>query len=209
VSTELEVRNRVMYRQYASGKSVQDIADDHGISRQRVAQIIARYGTVGVSDDESRTLMRTQLEYLASEMISVVRKGPAPATNVKGELIYDANGEMVFDYVGVINAADTARKLSESIRRLDALDLPRRKQIIEDEAMRQARAYLAQLPQAEVVEELCCSVVCCVLPQTPHRGGGPIYPSHSLILCFIQFSRTPVPPRVLMPFGISIASLSR
>jgi hypothetical protein len=200
VSTELEVRNRVMYRQYASGKSVQDIADDHGISRQRVAQIIARYGTVGVSE----------LEYLASEMISVVRKGPAPATNVKGELIYDANGEMVFDYVGVINAADTARKLSESIRRLDALDLPRRKQIIEDEAMRQARAYLAQLPQAEVVEELCCSVVCCVLPQTPHRGGhGPIYPSHSLILCFIQFSRTPVPPRVLMPFGISIASLSR
>jgi Homeodomain-like domain len=153
MSTELEVRNRAIYRLYASGKSVQDIADQHGITRQRVAQIIARYGAVGVSDDESRTLMRTQLEYLASEMISVVRNGPAPAVNVKGEIIYDANGQMVFDYSGVISAADTARKVSESIRRLDALDLPRRKQMIEDEAMKRARAYLALLPQAEVVEE--------------------------------------------------------
>jgi hypothetical protein len=153
MSTELEVRNRAMYRLYASGKSIQDIADDHGITRQRVAQIIARYGTMGVSDDESRTLMRTQLEYLASEMISVVHKGPAPAVNVKGELIYDANGEMVSDYREVINAADTARKISESIRRLDALDLPRRKQLMEDVAMKQAKEYLAQLPQAHVVTD--------------------------------------------------------
>jgi hypothetical protein len=153
MSTELEVRNRAIYRLYASGKSIQDIADQHGITRQRVAQLIARYGTIGVSDDESRTLMRTQLEFLASEMISVVSNGPAPAVNVKGELIYDANGQMVMDNTGIINAADTARKISESIRRLDALDLPRRKQILEDVAMRQAKEYLAQLPQAHVVTD--------------------------------------------------------
>jgi hypothetical protein len=151
MSQELTPRNVSIYKMYASGKSIQHIAEQFDLSRQRVAQIIARYGTVGVSDDESRTLMRTQLEYLTSEMIAVVNNGPAPAVNVKGELIYDANGEPVADYSGVISAADTARKLSESIRRLDALDLPRRKQLVEDEAMRQAKAYLAQLPQAEII----------------------------------------------------------
>jgi hypothetical protein len=108
---------------------------------------------VGVSDDESRSLMRTQLEYLQSEMIAIVSRGPAPAVNVKGEIIYNGDGEPVADYTAVIGAADTARKISESIRRQDALDLPRRKQMVEDEAMKQARAYLAQLPQAEVITD--------------------------------------------------------
>src|ERR1700685_789659 len=76
VSTELEVRNRSMYRLYASGKSLQDLADQFGVSRQRVAQIIARFAEAGVSDDESRSLMRTQLEYLQSEMIAIVNRGP-------------------------------------------------------------------------------------------------------------------------------------
>jgi hypothetical protein len=157
MSTELEVRNRSIYRLYASGKSLQDLADQFGVSRQRVAQIVARFGMVGVTDDESRTLMRTQLEYLQSEMIAIVNRGPSPAVNVKGEIIYDGNGEQVNDYDVVVKAADTARKISESIRRQDALDLPRRKQMIEDEAMKQANAFLSQLDakivQAEIVSD--------------------------------------------------------
>jgi len=153
MSTELEVRNRSMYRLYASGKSLQDLSDQFGVSRQRVAQIIARFAEAGVSDDESRSLMRTQLEYLQSEMIAIVSRGPVPAVNVKGEIIYNENGEPIADYSAVIDAADAARKISESIRRQDALDLPRRKQLIEDEAYRQAKAYLAALPQAQVVQE--------------------------------------------------------
>jgi hypothetical protein len=36
---------------------------------------------------------------------------------------------------------------------MDALDLPRRKQIPEDEAMKQVKEYLAQLPAAQVIED--------------------------------------------------------
>jgi hypothetical protein len=143
MSAELEARNTAIYKMFSVGKPIQDIAEQFGISRQRVAQIIARVGTVGVSDDESRTLQRAQLEYLQSEMIAIVHNGPAPAVNVKGEIIVDSNGVEVSDYSGVISAADTARKISESIRRQDALDLPRRKQIVEDEARRQADAALS------------------------------------------------------------------
>lgn len=155
MSAELEVRNAAMYRMHAHGKTLQYIADQFGISRQAVSQIIARYGTIGISDDESRTLQRAQLEYLQSEMIAIVDAGPAPAVNVKGEIIYDAYGEQVKDYSGMMSAADTARKISAETRRMDALDLPRRKQMVEDEAMKQANAFLSQLDariiQAEIV----------------------------------------------------------
>lgn len=158
MSQELEARNAAMYRMHATGKSLQYIADQFGISRQAVAKIIARYGTVGITDDESRTLQRAQLEYLQSEMIAIVNNGPAPAVNVKGEIIYDESGNQVSDYSGMISAADTARKISAETRRMDALDLPRRKQMIEDEAMKQANSFLAQLDakiiQAEVIKEI-------------------------------------------------------
>jgi hypothetical protein len=153
VSKELVARNAAMYRMHATGRPLAEIAEQFGVSRQAVAQIIARYGANGVSDDESRMLELAQLDYLASEMIAIVSRGPTPATNVKGELIFDMNGEQILDPSGIINAADVARKLSESKRRLMAFDLPRRKQMIEDEAMKQARAYLAQLPYAEIVVE--------------------------------------------------------
>jgi hypothetical protein len=158
MSQELEARNTAMYKMHAQGKTLQYIADQFGISRQAVAKIIARYGAMGISDDESRTLQRAQLEYLQSEMIAIVSNGPAPAVNVKGEIIYDEFGEMVKDYSGVISAADTARKISAETRRMDALDLPRRKQMIEDEAMKEANRFLAQLDskiiQAEVIKEI-------------------------------------------------------
>jgi DNA-binding Lrp family transcriptional regulator len=142
-----------MYRMHATGRSMNEIAEQFGISRQAVAQIIARYGANGITDDESRTLELAQLDYLSSEMIAIVNRGPAPATNVKGELMYDGNGELILDPSGMIAAADTARKISESKRRLMAFDLPRRKQMVEDEAYRQAKAFLAALPQAQVIED--------------------------------------------------------
>jgi hypothetical protein len=158
MSQELEARNAAMYNMHAHGKSLQYVADQFGISRQAVAKIIARYGTIGITDDESRTLHRAQLEYLQSEMVAIVAKGPAPAVNVKGEIIYDENGQMVLDNEGIIKAADTARKISAETRRMDALDLPRRKQMVEDEAMKQANSFLQQLDakiiQAEVIKEI-------------------------------------------------------
>lgn len=151
MSRELETRNRTMYQMYAAGKSMQAIADTFDITRQRAAQIIARYAAEAtVSDDESRSLEYTQLEGLQNEMLKIAYSKPQPQYDVKGNILYDDNGDPKLDFEPIIKAADEFRKLSDSKRRLIALDLPRRKQLAEDEAMRQVKEYLASLPKAQV-----------------------------------------------------------
>lgn len=153
MSRELEPRNRAMYQMYSTGKSFQDIADTYGVSRQRAAQIIARYVQEGaVTDDESRSLAVAQFEALEQEMLKIAFSDPVPTFDVKGVPLIDDNGQPVLDYKHKMDAADTYRKLSESKRRTIALDLPRRKQVAEDEAMRQVKEYLASLPRATVEE---------------------------------------------------------
>lgn len=153
MSRELEVRNLTMYQMYATGKPVQVIADTFGVSRQRAQQIIARYAAeASVTDEESRGLHRAQLEGLMSEMMGITF-GPAPPSfNVKGDMLFDENGDPVRDVAGKINAAIAALRISDAIRRMDAIDKPRRKQVAENEAMQQVKEFLAALPKAQVVE---------------------------------------------------------
>lgn len=153
MSQELETRNKMICRQYACGLSMTEIAQDFGITRQRVAQIIHTYNSNVVSDDETRSAHRARLDHLLSKAMQIVEDGPVQAFDVKGVPLVDSNGHAVMDSEGVIKAMDEARKLSAEIRRMDALDLPRRKQIPEDEAMRQVKEYLKSLPDATVVPE--------------------------------------------------------
>jgi hypothetical protein len=140
-------------QQYAAGATMGDIANDHKITRQRVAQIIATMNANVVNDDDTRSAHRARLDYLLAKAMQIVQAGPVQAFDVKGVPLVDMNGNPVLDNEGVIKAMDEARKLSDSIRRMDALDLPRRKQVPEDEAMKQVQAFLASLPKAEVIKD--------------------------------------------------------
>lgn len=153
MSQELESRNNMICQQYAAGATMGDIASDHQISRQRVAQIIAQNHSNLVNDDDTRSAHRARLEHLLAQAMKIVNNGPVQAFDVKGVPLVDSSGVAVMDYEGVLKAMDEARKLSDSIRRMDALDLPRRKQIPEDEAMKQVTAFLNSLPKAEVVKD--------------------------------------------------------
>ena len=153
MSKELETRNRMMCQQYSAGASMADIASDHSVSRQRVAQIIHDYSSNVVNDDALRSTHRARLDHLLSKAMEIVEAGPVQAFDVKGVPLVDSNGQAVMDSEGVLKAMDEARKLSDSIRRMDALDLPRRKQIPEDEAMKIVTTYLHSLPQADVAAE--------------------------------------------------------
>jgi hypothetical protein len=162
-----------MYQMYASGKPMQVIADQFGISRQAVSRIIARYvNDVAVSDDESRALHRAQLEGMMTESLAMFYAPPPPAFDVKGAMLRDEcddpecpgwvfgrdgakfrckHGEPVRDLEGKIHAGTLALKINDAIRRMDAIDKPRRKQLSESVAMEQLKEYLASLPKADVV----------------------------------------------------------
>lgn len=153
MSKELETRNNMICQQYSRGATMGDIAADHDISRQRVAQIIHDYNSNVVSDDETRSAHRARLDHLLSKAMDVVEAGPVQAFDVKGVPLVDSAGHAVMNPEGMLKAMDEARKLSDSIRRMDALDLPRRKQMPEDEAMRQVKEYLKSLPAAQIIED--------------------------------------------------------
>jgi hypothetical protein len=143
-----------MYQMYATGKTIQMIADTFGVTRQRASQIISRFvQDAEVGEDESRDLHRAQLDALRSEMLALAFAPPPPAYNVKGQMLMDENGEPVRDLMGKVKAAEAFIKLSESERKMDALDKPRRKQLTEDVAMQQMKEFLATLPKAEVIQE--------------------------------------------------------
>lgn len=151
MSKELEGRNQAMYQMYAEGKTIQAIANTYGISRQAASKIIARYEQDGaVTDDETRSLHRAQLAGIFSDLIAMYYEEPPPMYDVKGNMLIDDDGLPVRDRKVKLDTADQARKISESLRRLDATDLPRRKQIDADEARKQAEEWLASLPRAEL-----------------------------------------------------------
>jgi hypothetical protein len=175
VSKELESRNQVMYQMYASGKSRQAIANQFGISRQAVSRIIARYVQDDglANDDEARALHRAQLDGMMTHFLAMAYAPPPPAFDVKGAMLRDecmdpdctgwvfgqdggryrcTHGEPVRDLEGNIHAGTLALKISDAIRRMDAIDKARKKQLPENEAMAQMKEWLANLPRAEVID---------------------------------------------------------
>lgn len=154
MSKELETRNRSMYMLYIKGVSIQQIADRYDVSRQRVSQVITKYASEGaLTDDDSRALHRVQLEAVKDELVAMFFETPPPMFDVKGNMLFDENGEPVRDMKIKMDTAATVVKVSESLRKMDATDKPRRKQLPQDEAMKQMEEYLASLPRAEVTHD--------------------------------------------------------
>jgi hypothetical protein len=142
-----------MYQLYANGKSMQVIADTFAISRQRAAQIIARYARDGlVTDDESRALHRAQLEGMMHEALGEFFSPQQPKFDVKGVMLRDDDGNPILDKKEKVDWGTFALKVSTEIRHMDAIDKPRRKQLPENEAMAQMKEWLANLPRAEVID---------------------------------------------------------
>lgn len=151
MSKELESRNRAMYQLYAKGTSIQAVADTFQITRQRAAQIIARYGSdASVTDSEARNLHRAQLAGIMDDLVGMYYEPPPVTFDVKGNMLRDENGEPVRDVEIKLKTAKEVIRISETIRRMDATDEPRRRQLAEDEAIRAVKEFLSGLPQGEV-----------------------------------------------------------
>ncbi len=129
-SMRLEGRNGAVWRQVViDGRTQEDVALEHGISQQRVSQILAQVRQ-GIPEQDRAQMVGDTLEVLAElhrTAMDLVRKVGAPVTAGKdGDVVYDPEtGEVVRDYALRLNALKGALAVSESMRRLVGLDAAR------------------------------------------------------------------------------------
>ena len=153
MARDLELRNQMIYEAHCSGKSIQDLSEMYGVTRQRISQIIGNYQPP-MTDDEARAHERARFDYMENILLTTISEGPHDMVDVKGNVVIDSHGIPIKDHSQVHEAIDIYRKISAEKRRMEALDKPRRKQLVEDEAMKQAQAWLSQLDRVVVHAEV-------------------------------------------------------
>lgn len=122
----LEGRNGSVWRAVTIyRRTYEDVAHEHGISKQRVGQIIAdvRAQIPQVDLDAMRQESMDLYSELGRRAMEIADLVPAPIFVGKdGNIALDENGEPVRDYSGRLRALETAAKFDEHRRKLMGLD---------------------------------------------------------------------------------------
>ena len=130
MAKEMTGRNgEVWYRHAVRAQSQERIAEDLGISQQRVSQILA-----AVKDNfpeiDRQGLVRHSLEFLKAaqdKAMEIVELTPAPVFVGKdGTIARDEHGNVVRDYSGRLKALEVAIKANETIAKRFGLDAPQK-----------------------------------------------------------------------------------
>ena len=121
-----EGRNGQVWRLYTVYRQNQEqIADDLGISQQRVSEIIreVRANIPAPDLDEMRQQSLGLYAELTERALEIADLAAAPvAVGKDGSIFYDENGEVVRDYTGKLRAIETAAKMDAETRKLMGLD---------------------------------------------------------------------------------------
>jgi len=149
----------------AGDMTVQELADREGITRQRVYQIFSRFAGKDVPEDMKIDEHIIMLQNVRNKLYKLFMHGPQPKVDVRGEMIDGPDGAYLLDLQEYGNFSQTFLKVDESLRRLMARDLPRRKQLGLDEAQIEILAHIAKLEKTTVHAE--------VLPSEGSQDSGP------------------------------------
>jgi hypothetical protein len=124
-SPAIAVRDDGIYAAWKEGSSLVELADKHGISPQRVGQIVA-VKHPEFEDETSRAMHRGRLENLIQEIQGVIAT-PGHKMSATGRLVEDEDGNPVEDTSAKIEAMKVMLTALDSARKLDGLDKPVRK----------------------------------------------------------------------------------
>ncbi len=132
VPEEVE-RNAEIYKKYIIGCSQRSLAEEYGLAQQRIAQIIAAQREKNDPQERADQAQRSFefLNDLRQQAYEIAQLVPAPvAVGKDGNVLYDpVSGQVVRDYSGRLNAAETAAKMDDRLRRLLGTDAPARSQV--------------------------------------------------------------------------------
>lgn len=145
---------RLMNRYLAGGTTMQQLADEEGISKQRVYQIVSKLAGRDIPEDVTRDIHVLRLESLIAEFMGIALGPPGYKISPTGKLVYDENDEPVRETVEKKNAADLVMRLDESLRKLYARDLPRQKEMEFTAAQQEALAWIERFKDSVVDGEI-------------------------------------------------------
>lgn len=136
MTREAEDRNAAMWRAYVSGRTQASIAEEYGVSQQRVSQVIMEFRqAIPQETREERALREIAfLDHVRDEAMRVAALPGAPVTAGKdGDIVRDPSiqtedryGAIVRDYAGRLAALSLAAVTSRDMRKLLGLDAPTR-----------------------------------------------------------------------------------
>lgn len=138
----LDGRNGAVWRRFCDGASQYRIADEFGISQQRVSQIInvARSEIDTVTREEHFAAELEFLHDLKADMMQQVRAPLPPAFHSRtGTVMVDPrDGTIILDDSSRIAAVDRAIKLHERVSKLLGLDAPTKADLTVTDAAEEA-----------------------------------------------------------------------
>ena len=141
-SPAVAVRDDAIYSEWKRGSSLNELADKHNLTPQRIGQILAAKHPE-FEDETSRALHRGRLENLIQEIQETIA-APGHKLSAAGRLVEDDKGRPIEDTSAKIEAMKVLLVALDSARKLDGLDKPVRKiyQLEQGEAERQMLAAI-------------------------------------------------------------------
>lgn len=147
----LEGRNGKIYRAYLLGATQEAISERHGISQERVGQIIraVRAGIPETDLAEARAKHLDAMDLIADKMAELM-EAPLPPAYSNGRPIIDDDGKIVRDFGPRMAAADRLVKINERVAKVLGLDAPVKADITVSEQENQ----LAETAAAEAMRRM-------------------------------------------------------
>ena len=145
----LEGRDGAIWRAYLLGKTQGTLAEEYGLSNQRISQIIAA-ARADVVDPELNTARQEFLEvqrHLQQTAVELMEM-PLPPAYSNGRMMLDADGQPILETAGRLAALDRVQKAQDRVAKVLGLEAPTKAEVVIDstaaatEAAADALSYL-------------------------------------------------------------------
>jgi hypothetical protein len=151
MARRLEGRNGQIYRGYILGTTQEELAEIHGISQQRVGQVIREVVASIPEEDlaERRKRSLDTLDVLGRELAAIM-DAPASQAYSNGRPMVNDDGTPILDYGSKMAAIDRLVKITERQAKLLGLDAAQKVDIGVSEQAKEA----ASAPAADALAYL-------------------------------------------------------
>lgn len=150
----LEGRNGKIWRAYLFGTTQEELAERHGLTQQRVSEIIQAARAAVPPEDalkakqEHLEVMRT-LAQVAGDLVDM----PLPPAYSNGRPVLDENGQYVRDLGPRLAALDRQVKINERVAKVLGLDAPIQADVRVSELENQASEEAARAAMIRMLDQ--------------------------------------------------------